>query len=270
MTPSRSIIEILDNTNGVPQQWNGLSRHLIARIYPCDAKGVEVLEVSNVYGPITDANLDLTLNWQSSFENSGPESKLPSIMALIQSGQLGVVANMLQTAGLANEEGSITKRLADTAKEASKSLEGKTGITKLNSRQVFSGMPPIKLTFTMHFRAYSDPESEVGSPYRTLLEWALPKKLAEDGRFEEALRNDGATTEKLLAALFPSEAPTLVGFSYGNERYAPMVIEHIGNPIDGPRDSSGRLIYQAIQLSLSTLTALDKNDVAHIYRSGAL
>ena len=41
--------------------------------------------------------------------------------------------------GLGKLGGDVAKRTATWAKE----LEGRTGITKLNSRQVFSGMPPI-------------------------------------------------------------------------------------------------------------------------------
>ena len=61
------------------------------------------------------------------------------------------------------------------------------------------------------------------------------------------------------------KAPQMVGFTYANNRYAPMVIEGIGNPIDGPMGPTGLPIYRAVQITLATLTALDKNDVAGLF-----
>lgn len=255
----------LEMRSGVPTQWAGLSRHLIARIFPCDFEGSEIDGAESVFGPLSDANFDLTLNWQSPFENTGPESKLPSMMAMIQSGQMGIVANALQAGGFANEPGTLSNSLAESAKRASTKLVGKTGITKLNSRQVFSGMPPVKLNFTLHFRAMSDPQSEVEIPYCRLLEMALPKKLAEDGSLAEAIKTNGGAVDKVLTALFPSDAPTMVGMIYAGKRYSPMVIEHLSNHIDIPIDTDGYTLHRAVQVSLSTLAALDRQDVRSIF-----
>lgn len=250
-------------------QWGNLSTHLIARLYPCDSRGVEVIGPTgptSILAPITDANFELTLNWQSPFESSGPESKAPALMAMIQTGQIATVANAIQAFIPGNNAVSgLLNDTADKAKQYAKELEGRTGITKLNSRQVFAGMPPIKLTMTMHFRAVSNPQAEVMEPYQRLLEMALPQQLAEDGILPELLKS-AKSGEDIVKALFPSLAPHLIGFNYGNNRYSPMVIESVSNPIDGPMDSRGLPLYRAVQLSLATLTALDKNDVARLFR----
>jgi hypothetical protein len=57
----------------------------------------------------------------------------------------------------------------------------------------------------------------------------------------------------------------MVGFKYGNNRYMPMVVESVGNPLDGPMDRGGRPIYRSVALVLATLTALDTNDVPKIF-----
>lgn len=265
--------------------WGHLSRHLIARIYPCDSQGIARPLELGVSGPATEVNFDTTLNWQSPFENIGPEAKAPALMAMIQSGSLVPVVNAIQ-AVLPAGDGVISSTLqrgSDTLKKAVRDLEGKTGITKLNSRQVFSGMPPIKVTLTLHFRALTDPMAEVVDPYQRLLQMAMPQRLSEDGILAGAIdgaasmdygkfsstgtANDGATSavDSFLKVMFPSDAPMLVGFIYGNNRYPAMVIESISNPLDGPMDPNGRPSYRAVQLTLATLTALDRADIGKMF-----
>jgi hypothetical protein len=247
--------------DGSPQ-WGNLSQHLIARIYALDDDGIESFAEGDVRGPVTEAQFEATLNWQSPFEATGPESKAPALMAMLQTGQIATLASAVQAAGYSGPGSEHLDSLAQNTREAARSLRGRTGITKLNSRQVFSGMPPIKLTMMMHFRAMTDPVAEVVNPYKRLLEWALPKELAEDGVLAGIIRGDNSG---VLSSLFPSLAPTMIGFSYGNNRYSPMVIESIGNAIDGPMGPTGLPVYRAVQLTLATLTALDKNDVARIF-----
>lgn len=265
--------------------WGHLSKHLLARIFPCDSRGVARAGELGVTGPATEVNFDATLNWQSPFEGIGPEAKAPALMAMLQSGSLVPVVNAIQ-AVLPAGDGVISSGLqrgSDTLKKAVRDLEGKTGITKLNSRQVFSGMPPIKVTLTLHFRALSDPMAEVVDPYQRLLQWAMPQRLSEDGILAGAVdgaasvefgkftspstAGEGASSavDKFLKVMFPSDAPMLVGFIYGNNRYPAMVIESISNALDGPMDTNGRPSYRAVQLTLATLTALDRADIGKMF-----
>ncbi|NHN76840.1 hypothetical protein HA520_06000 [Azotobacter chroococcum] len=266
------LVDSLLGSASAATQWGHLSPHLIARLYPCNPDGTEKFATpgvsSAILAPITESNFEAVLNWQSPFEQTGPESKAPALMAMVQTGQLATVANALQA--FIPGEGQVSQMLSDATSSARKyaqDLENRTGITKLNSRQVFSGMPPVKLSMTLHFRALSDPQTEVMEPYQRLLEWALPQKLAEDGILPE-LMSAAKSGSDVIKALFPSLAPQMVGFTYANNRYSPMVIESISNPIDGRLDSSGLPIYRAVQITLATLTALDKNDVSKIFRRG--
>lgn len=252
---------------GEGSDWGRLSEHLIARLYVCDSNGIaDPTELLAVTGPISDASFEATFNWQSPFEGSGPEAKAPALMAMLQSGSLVPVLNALQAVNpiKGGAIGDALSNGSDTLKKAVQDLQGRTGITKLNSRQVFSGMPPVKISFTLYFRAITDAQMEVMTPYQRLLEWAMPQDLAKDGILSEVIKTT-ESVESFIKAMFPSTVPKMVALVYGNERYSPMVIESLSNPIDGPRGSDGKPTYRAVQLTLATLTALDRADVQKLY-----
>lgn len=261
-------------SGGDASQWGQINPKLLANIYLM-ADGVTADQSDVIVAPITDANLDFQLNWQSSFEGAGAESKAPALMALIQSGQIGIITQSLQAVlpegdangGAADQlvagaSGQLAQ-IAQKTKDFAKSLEGRTGITKLNSRQVFSGMPPISITFTLHLRAFKDAVSEVLDPYQKLLEWSLPVQLAQDGIIANTAAAAGGDGS-LINALFPSKAPNFVGFRFAGNRYEPMVIESVSHPLDGQLDKNGVPLYRAVQIKLSTLTALDRADVSNV------
>jgi hypothetical protein len=252
--------------------WGNLSPFLIAQFYAMSPSGDEsgrfLLDNSDgfVNCPITEGNFESSMNWQSPFENAGAESKAPNLMAMIQTGQIGSSLAAIGTMDFVPD--MFKQQIADSARKAqevSRSIEGRTGITKINSRQAFSGMPPIKLTMTLHFRALSDPKSEVIEPYKKLLQWAFPQELAADGALTSALKEVNKDDADGLKALFPSKAPRIIGMRYGNMRYEPMVIEGISHPFDGGLTSDGYPAYRAVQLSVATLTALDRNDVKKLF-----
>lgn len=247
-------------------QWGGLSQHLIATLALCGEDGRPLVRdqedvASLIRAPITDASLEVSLNWQSPFENAGPETKMPSLMAMVQTGQLGSTLAALGERFGFSQSGSV---LGD-AKATADQLKGKTGITKLNSMQAFTGMPPIKIALTLHLRAVQDARQEVLTPYQALMQWALPRKIAEGSYLANLINPDSGS---MLGALFPSDAPRFVSLTYGGERYAPLVIESIQRPLDGPRDARGVPIYLAVPITLATLTAMDRDDFIKIYQRG--
>lgn len=257
--------------------WGYLSEHLIARLYACNADGVALsTEFLGVTGPVSDLTFEATMGWQSPFETITPDAKAPVLMGMLQSGSIVPVLNAVQAVIPGASEDGLLGQSADVARRLAKDLEGRTGITKLNSRQIFSGMPPIKVSFTLYFRATTDAENEVVAPYQRLLEWALPQSLADtsllaggisgaSGVATDVVANTESAASKFIKIMFPSMAPMMVGFIYGNNRYPAMVIETVSAPLDGPMDSSGRPIYRAVQIGLSTLTALDRNDVKRMF-----
>lgn len=244
------------------------NKHLLAQLFLCDKDGKQDPKNPTVItAPAFDVNLDVSLNWHSQFESMNMDNFKPSLMAMIQSGEIGTAVQGLQALTdklqpdwlkeiTGDKIGKLLKEGSTDFVELSKQLEGMTGITKLNSRQVFAGMPPIKITLSLVFRAFSDATKEVQIPVNQLFQWALPKKLANDGLTGRTEANS------VISALFPSEAPGMVGLVYGRNRYAPLVIEGYPLQLDGPMTSDGVPVYRVVQLTLSTLTALDRTDLA--------
>ena len=157
-------------------EWLGLSHHLLATFYPVNYDGSPDssggLEV--VAPLIGDASIDIALNWQSPFEASGADQKAPALTAMLQGGAIQPVINAVRDAVVGSGVSGAEKTGSgfEEASKTAKALQGRTGITKLNSTQIFSGMQPIKIPITAVFRAYRNPKAEVMSPVLQLLKWA--------------------------------------------------------------------------------------------------
>lgn len=254
-------------------KWTGLNPALIAKFYPVKrlqtgsgweqsrdtrvvsaADKFEVDDGFEVHCPITEANQEMTLNWQSPFENAGPESKAPALSAMLQSGALNATLQAIS---------DLIGVKVSGMDEAMSSVVGRTGITKLNSTQVFNGMPPVKITLTMHFRALSDPVKEVQRPIQQIEEWAVPQHLAADGLIANAAK--GGTDQGLGAVAYPSVSPQIIGMQYGDMTLLPLVIESVGKPITAPRSEKGVMLSAMLPVTLATLTALDRRDIQKLY-----
>ncbi len=248
-------------------QFLGLNENLIARIYPVNPQGIRLPGSAEIQAPLIDgATLEGAFNWNSPFENAGAESKAPALTAMIQSGAILPVMNALSGVAGDSEKGKTQGGMMADAAGVLGEFQGKTGLTKLNSTQIFSGMPPIKISVTLVFRAFANARSEVMRPYEQLWKWALPQYLAPDGVVAELIKTATATNQdqnkakSYLNALMPSEAPQLIAFEYKNRAFAPMVIESITEPLDSPITKDGDYVRLLVPVTLSTLSALDKND----------
>ncbi|MGY6154126.1 hypothetical protein [Paraburkholderia graminis] len=204
-------------------RWDGLNPNLIARLYPVErsdsgdgwvqsfgsrtvstAENFNISDAFEVWAPITDGTQEMSLNWVSPFEGAGAESKVPTLSAMLQSGQLtpdmaGILNRMSPGSTVA---GNVVKLLRDAT--------GRTGITKLNSTQVFSGMPPVKFSFTAHFRALIDPQSEVRDPNKTT-------EHNKQHRFTGAGSGIGALIGGGVGTLLGGPVGTLIGGMIGDK-----------------------------------------------------
>lgn len=207
-----------------------------------------------VQTPLTDGTIDQTANWTSPFENQTADAKIASLSSMLQMGGFGAILNSLQER--VGKDGFLGGQLEDV-NASLKSLEGKTAVTKLNSTQIFSGMPPQKITATAHFRAMYDPFSEVQQPLDQLMQWTLPKKLSTQGLVGNVLDSN---QEKGWRTLYPSDAPQIVGLAYADKLFMPMVIESDPQPLTGPRDKYGRMLSAQVTFTIGSLTAIDKDD----------
>lgn len=238
-------------------KWTGLNDSLIATIYAVGDTGFELGNGSPIVrAPITDGNLELSANWQSPFEQSGAETKAPAIMAMLQSGSLLSYSQVLLGRGDGNGLGD---RIAREVSEFAQDARGRSGLTKMNSTQVFTGAAPIKLPITLHFRAFDDPANEVRAPIDQLARWTLARQLAKDGSIVSAIKQFNAG-EGFLKSLLPSQAPQPVALRYAGYTFSPLVIESMTQPFTVPRTSEGDPINVAVQLVLASLTALDADD----------
>lgn len=247
-----------ESKNGVQpaltSEWGGLSPHLIAsffavtRVVSDDRKSIRWqrdMSQPEVLSPISASDMEITMNWVSPFENLSPDQKFGTFSAMLQSGGFATLIEQLRASFPDSKVGEWS------AEKASK-FEGRSNLTKLNSTQVFTGMPPMRIPMTAHFRAFQDADKEVRRPLNQLIQWALPQELAQDGPLVEALTG---TLE-----MYPSRVPQIIGIKYADMLIAPLVIESMSPPLVGPRSSDGVLTSVAVQMQISSLSALDARD----------
>lgn len=224
--------------NILSSHWDGLNPNLIASFWQVNRNGFRLDDNITVRAPLTESSLEMTLNWQSPFEQVA-QGIAPTLQQVAQSGAGKDTAEAL--------DGLLGTEFLKIIKE----VEGKTSITKLNSTQIFTGMPPAKFTVTALFRAWSDPKKEVMDPFNQLMQWALPVVLAQDGPISSMLKGGG---------LFPSTAPVMIAVKYKDAVYAPMVIESITKDTNAPIDRNGNFVELSVPMVLSTLAAVDRSD----------
>lgn len=237
-------------------KWDGLSPHLLATFYEVKKEGDNLFRwvrdpSSNlVQAPLTDSSMQVELQWNGPFDNAGVDAKAPALMSLLQNG------GIQQYSDSALGNGGVNQKL----KEGLSQFEGRTGVTKLNSTQVFTGMSPLKITCTAHFRAWNDAVTEVERAVDQLYEWALPEKLSEDGSVIARSLDlaKGKEGSDVVNTLMPSLCPRIIGMQYKGRNFAPLVIESIDFPMDSPINSQGKYVQMAVQLTLTTLFAIDK------------
>jgi hypothetical protein len=239
-------------TPALSSEWGGLSPHLIATLYEVDIDGKRVDENVTVKAPLVgSATLSMQMQWQSPFESSGAESKAPMLMAMLQSGALIPFIDSLK----------LGDKVSGDAKTMLKDLSGRNGLTKLNSTQTFSGMPPLDYPITLFFRAWKDPATEVMKPFNQLVSWALPQKLAGQSTLLSRAADYVSGTEKdLVNVLLPSLNPVMLAINYAGITIKPVVIESISYETLSPKDNDGNFVSLEVQVKINSLTALDKED----------
>jgi hypothetical protein len=238
--------------------WGSLSPHLMATWFPVkmqqdgNTRSFRAFGDTQVMAPITDANLEQTQNWTSPFENMTADSGMSTFSAMLQVGGFGAILNALQKHV---PNGSAADSALSAAQEQANSLTGSTSITKLNSTQIYNGSPPLKITLTAHFRALRDPVKEVKKPVNQLMEWSMADYLAPDGFLTNLIESGNA-----VRSVYPSRAPSIIGMIFRGCFYMPMVIESMSKPLDHPITTDGQPIVTSLQMTLASLTALDRSD----------
>jgi hypothetical protein len=261
-------------------QWGALTDLRIAYISLCDNRGGGISS-SVVEAVMTDGDFTVESQYQTPFENSNPENRLPNLLGMAQSGEasaalgriaenIGSAANATNPEKAAGLAAAAARKLAEATGadvlgraigSAFESLQGKTNLTKINSTQVFVSTGSVRMSVTLFFMALKDAKTEVEDQINLLQQWALPQELSGTGLLESIL-SDG------LAGLFPSTVPPFVNLVYSGKSYKPFLIESVSVPITGPIDKHGNRLSATVTLSLISRQAWDKNSVAALYAGG--
>lgn len=239
-----------------------LSEHKIATFSECDENG-EIIEGSPVVQAIfVDGNSAYESQWQTPFENSNPEHKLPTLMAGIQSGQIieavgGIVATN-EIAQTISDTIKILDPVTGKLKETMEGLVGKTNFTKVNSQQIFLSSASVRKSITIFLIAIYDAKKEVEDKIKQLEAWVLPKELSNAGIAENVASNG-------LGGLFPSTIPPYISLKIHGKRYAPFIIDSVNSPIDAPIDKDGNRLSLSVELTMLSRTAWDAKDIFNLY-----
>lgn len=268
-----TVLGLANTTNAPSSNYGSLNPNLIANFTQCDKDGAPIDGGASFKAAVKEGSVEQSFNWASPFENMSAESEKMSLMGLAQTGG---IADLSQALGLIGE--SSEEKNSDNKFQAfSDAVEGRSGITKLNSTQVYSGHSPLKVSMTLIFRAWQDPQSEVAAPYQALLKMAYPAELAETALHSasDAVKNSdesGSMSDVAknvgYATFFPSLAPKYVKLSYKGETYPPMVIESISKPLDAPYSPMGD-IFLEVQVSLQSLRSMDFADISKMSTTAA-
>jgi len=235
--------------------WGMLNPILLGKVALCDKKGV-AQGGPTITAIMMDADMTIESQYNSPFENSNPESRLPVLMGTLQSGDwVNTVDKVLGNLGLLNGGAGLTEDVKNKLNQ----LEGRSNFTKLNSTQIYVSSSSARLNLTVFFEAWADARHEVEHQIATLQQWSLPIKLSDDS----AVGN--LSEEMSLTSLFPSEVPPFVSFTYGKKRYSPLLIESVSAPLVTPKDSEGNRIVVEVNITLVSRQAWDKANIKGFY-----
>lgn len=259
----------------------GLNPKLMARIRPVvesrdesgqSSYGIDQAE-PEVIALFEDGEFAIEAQYSTPFESSNPEGRLPNLMGMIQSGQGVAAITALKAATVGGDLGAAAVNAVSAGAEmlgvsgaitaANDQLMGlmnRSNFTKLNSRQIYTSSNSVRITGTLVLQAWSDAKVEVEAVMQKLQEWASPKELSKNSLLV------GIATEGFSEGLFPSVIPPLVQLQYGGCTYSPLFIESISAPMTAPMTPDGSRIAVRAQITLLSLAAWDKNDIANLRR----
>lgn len=250
-------------------RWGNLSRLKIAHISLCDKNGTPFTDSPVVEALLTEGEFTVESDYQSPFEASNPEQKLPTLLGMLQSGEIastlaqskegdGAVGAAVAIGGQIIKAVESIVGLPGGFADVIQSVEGRSSLTKLNSTQIFVSTHSIRMPLTLFFQAIYDAKIEVENQVRLLEKWCLPEQLANS-----LLAN--VADKGLFEGLFPSTAPPFVRIEYGGRVYAPFLISSVSTPLVAPTDAQGNRLSLSVSLSIVSRQAWDATDIDALY-----
>ncbi|OOS55247.1 hypothetical protein B9X63_06845 [Acinetobacter baumannii] len=235
--------------------YGSISKHKYAEFSLCDKEGNPIAGSPVIRALLTDGDKSIESQWQTPFENSNPELKMPMLMAGLQSGQLSQVAEQMQS----NPIAQVLSKLG--VQDAMQSVEGRTNLTKVNTTQVFLSTSSVRLNLSIFFLAFSDAKTEVEDRIMQLEAWSLPVSLSSDSTLQNVVNDSNSTLE----GLFSGVIPPFVSLTTHGKTYKPFIIESVSAPIVAPIDEKGNRLSLAVNISLLSRTAWDSKDIYSLY-----
>lgn len=263
-------------------RWGNINKNLLAQIYVVDKLGNRKKGGFVVEAAITEGSIELASQYSSPFD-ANPDQRMPTLMGMVQSGEavssLGNLANSaLASNGFFGFAANALKKgteavgfdtVLKSVSNAIQSVEGKTNLTKVNSTVIFNSTQGVRLSLTLHLRAWDDAQKEVEVPISMLERWTLPAELSKDGilvNVGNSIKEKGAGIEGIFGGLFPSTVPPFIAITYAGRTYLPFLIESISTPLVVERDSDMNRLAVTVTITIVSRTAWDATDIKKLYR----
>lgn len=247
--------------------WGYVSKHKFAEFNLCtmerDAETKEPIFSYDLSQPtirafLTDGDISFESQWQTPFENSNPELKMPMLMAGLQTGQTVASVGAVGGAVLGEISSTLVSALQPVA-EFAKSVEGKTNLNKVNTTQVFLSTASVHLNLSVFFIALKDARAEVENKLMHLQSWSLPAQLSQ-GTVLTDLADQG------IDGLFSGLIPPYITVTTHGKTYMPFILQSVSAPIVAPIDKDGNRLSLTVNLSLISRAAWDAKDVRNLYK----
>ena len=237
-----------------------ISKHKFAVFSECDKQGNWIADLPIVAVMLTDGEKTIESNYQTPFDSSNPEHKMPTLMASLQTGELvEAIGNIVGTNGVLQAAADLTDPLTSGIRNLAKSAEGKTNLTKINTTQVFTSTASIRISLSLFLIALRDPLVEVEHKIAQLEAWSLPKYLSSRGLAENISQNGVAE------GIFSGVVPPFISISFHGKTYAPFVIESVSSPLNAPINEDGNRLNLAFNVNLLSRAAWDASDIKKLY-----
>jgi len=249
--------------------WGSVSKHKFAEFNICttsfDENNNEVIAIDTnkptIRAFLVDGDKSMESQWQTPFENSNPELKMPMLVAGLQTGQtLDAMGRMADTAQNTILGGAVkaARELLSPFSQFAESVKGKTNLNKVNTTQVFLSSASVRLNLSLFFIALSDARIEVEEKIMQLESWTVPQFLSDQSVLTDVI-------EQGSAGLFSGIIPPYISLTTHGKTYWPFILESVSAPIVTPIDEHGNRLNLAVNLSLMSRTAWDAEDVRKLY-----
>ncbi|WP_346314258.1 hypothetical protein [Acinetobacter sp. CWB-B33] len=246
--------------------WGKVSKHKFAEFNLCsvsrDESNNEVITVDTskptVRAFLVDGDKTMESQWQTPFENSNPELKMPMLMAGLQTGQtitsMGAAADSILGDTVSVAAKAAMKPMADFIK----SVQGHTNLNKVNTTQVFLSTASVRLNLSLFFIAFRNAKIEVEEKIMQLESWSVPVHLSQGTVLTDV-------SEQGAAGLFSGVIPPYISLTTHGKTYWPFILESVSAPIVTPIDEDGNRLNLAVNISIVSRTAWDADDVRKLY-----